>query len=347
MAAGKIRLGLLRADTHGFYFGSLMAPSDPAVLMELDMPVHYYFTDRFVAHRFTRPLTTGFEIVKVWDADADRAVRFSRLFFGKPVPCTDLEEMTQGIDAAFIADCSGGGEDHLKLATPFLKKGIPTFVDKPFASTLADARAIVALARKHKAPLLNASILSYVPEADQFKRRFSEIGKVGMGVIRGVAGGWGVKPGRKGRLEDHLAAVIHGIALGMNLFGKDVEWVETMGLLPLQYMHLHMKSGVETIILNAPIDVFNDRNDYYVMAYSKLGQLHGPPIGDPEFVAGGARIVRLFKKMVRTGKPPVPYDDLLFPIAVVEAGQIAQRTGKRVFIQDVLEGRVKVRRSAR
>lgn len=335
----KIRLGLLGTDTHGCYYGCLLSPSDPVVLAELDWVVHYYFTDRFVAHRFTRPLVPGFEIVKVWDPAPDRAARFAKLFFGKPVPCTRLDEMTEGVDAVFIADCNGGGQEHLKLATPFLKKGIPTFVDKPFASTLADARAMVALARKHKTPLMNASILSHVPAADQFKRRFPEIGHVGMGVLRGVVGGWGLKPGEIGTLEDYLAAGIHGIALGMNLFGKDVEWVEAMGLRPLEYLHLHLKSGVEVLILNASIEIFNDRNDYYAMAYSKLGQLHAPPIGDPEFVAGAARIVRLFKRMILTGKPPIPYDDMLKQIAIVEACQAAQKTGKRVFIRDVLKRR--------
>jgi len=332
---------MVRADTHGYYYGALMAPVDPLVLMELDMAVHYYFTSRFVAHEFTRPFTPGFEVVKVWDRDIQAARRFSDLFFGKPEACSTLTEMTKGIDAAFIADCNGGGQDHLQLARPFLQKGIPTFVDKPFASTLADAKAMVALARKHKTPLMNASILSYVPEADQFKRRFPEVGKVGLGIIKGVLGGWHTKDLSKARIEDFLAALIHGIALGINLFGADVEWVEAMGTLPLEYIHIHMKSGVEVVIVNGSIDVFNDRNDYNVAAYGKLGEIHSRPIGDPEFVAGAAKIVRMFKKMIQTGKPPIEYDHIIKHIAVVEAARIAQKTGKRAYVGDVLRGRVK------
>ena len=129
-----VKVGLVRSDTHGYYYGSLLSPSDPAVLMQLDMAVHYYFTSRFFAHKFNRPLTPGFEIAKVWDADRELAEKFSQLFFRKPVACTNLDDMTHGIDAVFIADCNGGGQDHLELARPFLEKGIPTFVDKPFAS---------------------------------------------------------------------------------------------------------------------------------------------------------------------------------------------------------------------
>ncbi len=336
-----IKVGLLRADTHGYYYGALMAPTDPAVLLEIDYVVHYYFTSRFVLHEFTRPLTPGFQVVKVWDSDPKKAKDMSRLFFGKPRPTTDLSEMTEGIDAVFIADCNGGGDDHLKLATPFLKKGIPTFVDKPFASTLRDARAMIDLARKYKTPLLNASILSHVPVADQFKRRFSEVGKVGLGIIKGVIGGWMRNPNAAPRLEDFLAAIIHGISLGINLFGKDVEWVQAMGALPLEYIHMHLVNGVNVMIVNGSMEVFNDRNDYNVSAYGKLGEIHSPPIGDPEFIAGAARIVRLFKTMVQTGKPPISYDDLLHPIAVVEAAHRAQKTGRRIYVKDVLKGRIK------
>lgn len=38
--------------------------------------------------------------------------------------------------------------DHLKLATQFIKKSIPTFIDKFFSSNIKDAREIVNLVEK-------------------------------------------------------------------------------------------------------------------------------------------------------------------------------------------------------
>jgi len=51
----------------------------------------------------------------------------------------------------------------------------------------------------------------------------------------------------------------------------------------------------------------------------------------------GAR--RSSKKMILTGQPPRPYDDILLHIAIVEAGQIAQSSGERVFIKKLLKGK--------
>tara|TARA_Y100000588_G_scaffold111980_1_gene122823 strand:- start:473 stop:679 length:207 start_codon:yes stop_codon:yes gene_type:complete len=49
------------------------------------------------------------------------------------------------------------------------------------------------------------------------------------------------------------------------------------------------------------------RCDIHSTAHSKNGTLHSPPIGDPEFMPGGAVILKLFRKMVQTGKPVIPY----------------------------------------
>lgn len=171
----KIRLGLIRCDTHGYYFGAMLAACDPLLLQKNDYVVHHYFSDIYDPKRLTMPGIAGFDLVKVYDYEPERAETFAETFLNKPQVCTTVGEMTEGIDAAFICDCDGGGGDHLKLATHFLKKGIPTFVDKPFASTLRDARAIIQLAQKHDAPLFSSSILSVVPAADQFKSRINEI----------------------------------------------------------------------------------------------------------------------------------------------------------------------------
>ena len=349
----KIRLGLIRCDTHGYYFGAMLAPCDPLLLQKNDYVVHHYFSDIYDPKKLTMPRVDGFDLVKVYDYKVEKAQAFAETFLNKPEACGTIEKMTEDIDAIFIGDCDGGGGDHLKLATPFLKKGIPTFVDKPFASTLKDARAIIQLAEKHRVPLFNSSILSVVPAADQFKNRMDEIagaywpvpsslppeGSI-LGVVKGVGGAFSQElkgMAITGGLEERLAYVIHSIALGINLFGKGVEWVECMGTLPLEYLHMHLKSGVEVMIMNTSIDFFPESCSFYAVAYSKFGAVHSQPIGDPEFIGGGAKILRLFKKMIGTGKPPVPYEDILEHIAVVEAGQIAQQKGERVYLESIME----------
>ena len=371
---GKIRMTMIRADTHGYYFGAIMAKCDPLLLMKHNKIVHYYFTDWYDEKHLTHPKVWDFEIVNVWDYEFKRAEEMCETFFGKPKPCRTLEEATKGVDCVYLGDCDGGGGDHLKLARPFIRKGIPTFVDKPFALTLKDAKAIVALARKHRTPIYNSSILSVTPAGEAFKRRLAELtakaapwyhtsqaavamqcsvnklGKI-LGVVKGVGGAMSQENigarDQIGGIEDRLAYIIHGIALAIHVFGTGVEWVEAMGTLPMEFLHLHMKNGNDVLIMNPGVDVFPEACSFYVEAYSKMGAIHSEHIGDPEFMNGAHVIVQNIRKMVRTGKAPRSYDDIIEQIAVVDAGQIAQQTGKRIFIKDVLSGKVKLKTPAR
>jgi len=312
---------------------------------------HHYATGIYLPDKIYAPQVPGFEITRVYDYDFAAAQAFSETFKGKPVACETLEEVGDGVDAVAVFDCDGGGGDHLDLARPFIERGIPTFVDKPFAATLADAEAIVELARKHDTPIFNASILTYVPAADQFKSRFEELRKayyplpngvseapVGLGVVKGVGGAFSQEltgQAVTGGIEERMAYLIHGVALGLNLFGTGVEWVEAMGSLPLEYVHVHLESGVEIVIMNTSVDIFPESCSFYASAYSKFGAIHSPPIGDPEFLGGGQKIMEIFRDMVRTGKPPVAYESFLEHIAVIEAAQRAQDQGQRVYLRDV------------
>lgn len=358
-----IKLGLVHCDTHGFYYGALMTKCDPIALEKHNKIVHYYATDWYDPAHVTVPKTWDFDIVKCYDDDRAAAEGFAESFPGAKV-CDTMEQVGEGVDAVFLAECDGDGSTHLEWARPFLERGIPTFVDKPMALTLADAKEIVRLARKHNAPMYNSSILTEVIAADNFKRRFAEIGPEGadwrslsqaaammgcepeevpgvrFGLVKGLGGAMsqenvGSRTEGAG-LCGRLAYLIHGVALALNVFGSDVEWVECMGRVALEYLHLHLKSGIDVMIANTGPDSFPERCNFYVSAYSKMGEIHSGPIGDPEFLRGADRIVKKFRDMVLTGQPPKDYDELLIPIAVVEAGITAQNSGERVALAELL-----------
>jgi hypothetical protein len=349
----KIRLGLVRcSDIHGYYYSVMLADCDPMLLLEKYYIVHHYSTNIYDPAKLTMPKVPGFEIAKVWDYDINRARTFAQVFKNKPQVCEKLEEVAEGVDAVFISNGERDGSDHLKLAGPFLKKGLPVFIDKPFSSNVKDAKTIIRLAKKYRAPIFNASILSYAPAASQFKQRFAEIEKtfyplpderpanpLGLGVIKGVGGTFSQERAGKGvagGLSERMAYLIHGISLAVNLFGSDIEWVESMGEMPLEYIHLHLKRGMEVMILNTSTRVFPETCSFYASAFSKYGAVHSPPIGDPEFIGGGEIILKMFKRMIETGKPPAPYRNFLVHIGVIEAAVRAQKKGARVFLKDVI-----------
>ncbi|HEY1448175.1 MAG TPA: alcohol dehydrogenase catalytic domain-containing protein, partial [Caulobacteraceae bacterium] len=65
-------------------------------------------------------------------------------------------EMAGEVDAVWMGDASGFGEDHFDLVAPGLRKGLPTFCDKPIGGSVAGTRKILEFARRHQAPLMSS-----------------------------------------------------------------------------------------------------------------------------------------------------------------------------------------------
>lgn len=66
------------------------------------------------------------------------------------------------VDAVLIEAVDGSV--HVSRAMPFLERGVPTYVDKPFACSLADAKEMMDLAMSKHIPMMSSSSLRYAPE---------------------------------------------------------------------------------------------------------------------------------------------------------------------------------------
>jgi virulence factor len=76
-------------------------------------------------------------------------------------------ELIGNVDVVLVLSLCGAA--HLERARPFLEAGLPTFVDKPFACSVTDARAIAKLATDHNALCFSSSGLRFSQEALNFR----------------------------------------------------------------------------------------------------------------------------------------------------------------------------------
>lgn len=316
---------MVGCDLHGLYYGALMEKHDPSIMRTLgrgQAAFFYFYTHYNDPTAMTVPRVPGFEIAKVWDPDPEAAKIASTIFGGGPEVCAALEDCSDDVDLVFIPECNGDGSTHLELATPGLEKGVPTFVDKPLANNLRDARAIVELARENDTPVMSLSILRALPHARHFRDRLREIAPVGFGSIKG--------PGQT------LAGSIHTISLAQHIFGPGVEAVDCMGPSELAYLHLDYggKPGRPTagVMLNCDSGP-TYHCSLYVSAFSEKGAIHSGQLGDFEFPFGAAEILKKVRRMVRAGEPQAPYEEMLECIAIADAGRLAQKTGRRVHLK--------------
>jgi hypothetical protein len=129
------------------------------------------------------------------------------------------EDLLGKIDAVMIE--SQQGARHLERARPFLEAGLPTFVDKPFAQTVAQAEAMIALAKTHNAPLLSCSALRYDPQIAAALAKQEPLGRI---LSVDVWGACALHPGNPGLL--HYG--IHGVEMLYALLGPGCRQVRTI-----------------------------------------------------------------------------------------------------------------------
>jgi len=324
----RIRVGIIRCDLHAIYYANLMQEHDPDVLREPEYGRggYYYFYSHYNDPRkMAFPMVPGFEIVKVWDADRKLAENMTRIYLSRPQVCDTFEEVSDDVDLVLIADCNGDGSDHLELATPGLMKGVPTFIDKPFAYDVAAARRLVDLAQQHNVPILSLSILREVPQATQFRQRFPELNGAKYGIIKGST--------------YHSAGFIHAISLAQHLFGAGVESVEAMGGNGKPFI-VHLDYGSQPDRPSAGVTLNCDAGPtfhcaLYASAYSELGAIHTGHISDYEFPWGVINILKKIKRMVETRQPQAPYEEMVECIAIATAARLSLAERRRVWLREI------------
>ncbi|MBX7046507.1 MAG: Gfo/Idh/MocA family oxidoreductase [Ignavibacteria bacterium] len=89
--------------------------------------------------------------------------------------CDNMEDMIGNIDALLLA--RDDGENHLEMSLPFLKAGIPIFIDKPFATTISDAQRMLN-AQQNENQIYTCSSLRFAKElilTDEDKEKIGNI----------------------------------------------------------------------------------------------------------------------------------------------------------------------------
>jgi predicted dehydrogenase len=90
------------------------------------------------------------------------------------------------IDAVIVATPPS---THAAIALPFLKKGLPVFIEKPLTMTSKEGSRLEAASKKYKAPIFVGHIHLYNPAYEALKKFAGKIGKLRMMVGEGASNG--------------------------------------------------------------------------------------------------------------------------------------------------------------
>ena len=253
-------------------------------------------------------------ITHVYDADATSAAMFAEAFPGVAV-ATSLEAMVEEVDAVWMGDASGRGEDHFDLVAPGLARGLPTFCDKPIGGTVANTRKILEFARAHQAPLMSSSLFRHQWGTEE-ALRIRDSGEFGAihYLIASQAGGWS--------LPSWFIYGQHPTWMAITLTGPKVEAVS-------MYARENSCHALLTYGDRMPAEVWYGRPDvgpFYcsTSVHFEKKTYEWTPAIEGNYWYGHHyqmfRMARTFLEMVRTRREPVPHEEILAVTAVILAG---------------------------
>jgi hypothetical protein len=248
----------------------------------------------------------------------DRVEKFTNQLSAKGIKIVDsIPELLEDVDAILLE--SVDGRPHLEQARVVIEAGVPLFIDKPAAGSLADVIAIFDLAKKHRVPCFSSSSLRYLPDVIAYRtgdksRR-----------VQGCAT-WGpcsVQP----PMPDLFFYGVHGVEMLYTIMGTGCESVTRTSTEGTDFVSGLWKDG-------------------------RVGTYRGIRQGKAEFGAvvfeadkiqvinrsGGYHpLLHEIGRFFRTNEPPVSAEETIEIFAFMEAADESKRLGgKPVRIDDII-----------
>ncbi len=327
-AADKVyRIGVISASIRGkpqprnghtWHFAQYLHPTCnlDAIKKYLDPGSAQMFRDyvRNPKYNFGQLPFADTKITHYYDADPKMAGPFIEAFPGVKA-ARSLDDMVSEVDAVWLGDASGYGEDHFDLVAPGLRKGLPTFCDKPIGGTVAGTRKILEFARKHRAPILSSSLFRHEwgMEAALRKRDDGKLGPIQY-VIADLQSGYS--------LDGWMIYGQHPAWAVMTLLGPGVDAVS-------MYARGNACHALVTYRDRMPAEIWYGRPDEtfeynHTAVYFQKKRYEFTPAIEGDFWYGHHyemfRLAATFRDMVKTRKEPIPHQEILEVTAIIHAG---------------------------
>lgn len=257
----------------------------------------------------------GVEVKYVWgetDEFAKRAMEQGNI----PNQVKDPAEMMGRIDALIVDHRHA--KYHLEAATPFVKAGIPAFIDKPFCYRIAEGKAFLQMARESGTPVSSYSSLAYSESTFDLKKQVRNIEEIHSVIRTGPVD-----------LDSEYGGVffygVHLVQPLLNIFGEDVEQVRISRNGGNGNASLKFSSGLfATLIFKSKArgwETFVETSKNLIELKPRV-QESDPPISYVDMV-----------EMFRTGKEPRSHQSMLNCVSVLEALEKSAQSEKWVDVE--------------
>lgn len=211
------------------------------------------------------------------------------------------EDLIGAIDAAIVMDRDGAL--HRAHAVPLLKAGIPVLVDKPLATTVEDASAILETARTAGVAVTSYSALRWTVTA------FAQ----DLGPLRTVVA---TGPVQRDSVYGGVSFYgIHAVEMALQLLGSAEVSEPMISVLPGAVVAV-VRAGEAHAVINLVERTEQAAVPFHLSVSGVSGVAAGPVALGKDYTLPALQV---FMEMLRTGVSPLTEAELLAPVRILQA----------------------------
>ena len=314
----EIRMGIVGTDnTHAYQFAAFIngwsekEPVPARLPNGVTIPSMHLWAlllRRFEFDPLVDVPVSGARVTSIWSQDFADGERVARACNIERI-CRTPEAACENVDAVMVL--SEDPSTHLSYAQPALERGLPTFVDKPFARNVDEALAIFDLAARFGARCFTASALRWCAQFETAR----DYARSHLGPIKSV---YVPCPGSLDLYG------IHSVEIANFFLGSDVHAVQTIGVRDRQVTLLEYRDSTSALLEHLNFI----RWPIYSATLFGSGWEHRANVDMPS-----ESILALVQEIVafaRGGCAPVPEAEAVRFIEIVAAARESLQSGRRI-----------------
>lgn len=243
----------------------------------------------------------GVEVLYVW-GETEEFARNAMSQGGIPNMVKDPSEMMGKIDTLIVDHRHA--KYHLEAATPFVKAGIPTFIDKPFCYRVSEGKEFFAMAEKIGTPVSSFSSVAQSDATFDVKEQVESMGPINHVVMYGPAD-----------INSEYGGIffygVHSVQTLMFIFGEDVVKARITKNGKNATANLAFNNGMLATLIFKSLhygwETYVETKDGIIELKSRVEETDPP------------KYYKDMVEMFRTGKEPRSHQSILKCVAILEA----------------------------
>lgn len=287
-------LGLSEGNGHPYSWSAIFNGYDEKKMSECPFPV---IPDYLSRQEFPRDCLPDARVTHIWTQDPKISRHVAEAALIETV-VNSYEEMIGKVDAVLLA--RDDAARHLEMSAPFIRAGLPVYIDKPLALTVAEAERIYSL-ECFDNQIFTCSALAFARELTLSEPKLKSLGRL-QRVRAQIPNSW----------EKYAVHIIEPV---LNLIGEQggITRIECAAHDQLRTVSVTWESGLETDFTTTGSDPVEIRIDLEGEAESRSLQF-------VDSFAAFKAALKHFLSVARREKESIPRDFTLKVVGIIEEG---------------------------